>query len=292
MISLNTKELDAIVVLAKEKTYDFVFQYYIDNQINDDELKYIFEKLGNPLPESFDDLYDDEKKRYYSHTYHTYKFTDKGPIPVEYEVFNKPYFDNLCKISERSKSNTLKLIDYVRKINNYPIIFLSMKYIKLKNLSYAYTHGWLDYAGDNIKTLYDFYMMVAYDKNIKTKKIYSSLKDFFKDIKYFNLDVDDSFFNFCFNIEALLSKMNKKVANTIRIKFLVYRPDYIDDNEYNKTIENTRTLINKHRSSIDDDMLKEIANYYKGKEDIILNLPPNGYRAIYYSIIGEVSPDE
>ena len=293
---MTSNELNQIIeslkVTAKEKMVDDAFQYFIDNQIDLNELDYILKGINYDLPDYFFDLDIDAQKRYHLHKKRIVTFTDKGVVTIEKEIFNKAYFYELVEAAKKNKSVTLALIDYAKKLDNLPIYFLTMKNVRLKNLNYVLNKSnWMSYIEKyNLKNLYDFYMHLVY--SFKTKEnliMINELINYLKKDIYFNLDLSLPFVKFAFDVETLLSKLNDKIANTIRIKFLVYRPDYINDNEYNKTMENPRTLINKHKLSLSYSKLKEFNKYYqKDNKKILDSFNDNGYRAIYYSILEEV----
>lgn len=293
---MTRSELDQIVeslkLTSKEKMIDDAFKYFIDNQINTLQLKYILDCLNYTLPDYFFNLSIDKQKTFHCHTKRLVLFTDKGIIIKEAEIFNSIYFYELAYASKKNKSITKVLINYSRKLDNLPLHFLTMKYVRLKNLDYAINHGWVEFADKyKITNLYDFYMKVVYLPNSLFKaKLLSQLYSFFKIDTLFNLDMNLPFVKFSFDVESILASplLNPKVANTIKIKFLVYKPSYLKDNEYNKTLENPRTLINKHRDSFSTSKLKELSKYYSNDDYKILNsFNDNGYRAIYYSILEE-----
>ncbi len=293
---MTRSELDQIVeslkLTSKEKMIDDAFKYFIDNQINTLQLKYILDCINYTLPDYFFNLSIDKQKTFHCHTKRLVLFTDKGIIIKEDEIFNSIYFYELAYASKKNKSITKVFINYSRKLDNLPLHFLTMKYVRLKNLDYAINHGWVEFAGKyKITNLYDFYMKVVYLPNSLFKtKLLSQLYSFFKIDTLFNLDMNLPFVKFSFDVESLLAspRLNHKIANTIKIRFLVYKPSYLKDNEYNKTLENPRTLINKHRDSFSTSKLKELSKYYSNDDYKILNsFNDNGYRAIYYSILEE-----
>ena len=284
--------VESLKLTSKEKMIDEAFQYFIDNQINIQELKYILDNIKYKLRDEFYDMDIDYQKRYHQHKERVVTFTDKGVVTIEKEIFNKPYFYELVEASKKNKAMTLLLISYARKLDSLPISFVAMKYIRLKNLNYALTHNWLEYADKyDIKNLYDFYMHLAHAKKTKDiLKMIDQLIAFLKKDTLLKLDLDLPFVKFAFDVESILSRMNPKIANTIRIRFLVYKPEYINDNEYNKTMENPRTLINKHKASFVPREIKELTEYYsKDNKKILDSFNDNGYRAIYYSILEEVA---
>ena len=284
---------------SKEKIIDDAFQLLIDNQVVLSEFEFILNKLNYELPQEFHDLSKADQKRYHQHYRRQIEFTDKGPLTIERQIYNKPYFYELVEASKKNKKITESLMKYVHDMDIMPLYIIAMKYIKLKNITFATTHSkWMEYAEKkDLKSLYDFYMNVMnldpsqYDiKTIALKKEFTDqLIVLFKSDKYFNLDMSLPFVKFAFEMEVILSTLTPKVANTIKVKFLVYKPDYLKENEYNTTLENGRTLINKHKDKLNKAQIKKVVNYYSKHRDILDSFNDNGYRAIYYSLVEVLS---
>lgn len=292
---MTTEEINQIVENLKlhgeEKVIDDAFQLFIDNQVTLSEFEIILSKLDYKLPPEFYEMSKDYQKQFHQHKFRRVEFTPNGPRYMEYEIYNKAYFRELIEGSKKNRHITEALMQYVHELDQLPLYIIAMQHIKLKNLKYAVQHeNWMSYSErTGRKTLYDFYIGITGLVNTKEKaELVEQFATFMAKDTGFNLDMNLEFVKFAFSIEYILSALNPKVANTIKMKFLVYKPEYIDDNEYNKSLENGRTLINKHKQIFKPKAVQNLVAYYSKHRDILDSFGDDGYRAIYYSIIEEV----
>ena len=286
---------------TKEYAVDEIFQMFIDNQLTVSELETLLGMFSYHLPTEFYDLDKTEQKKYHQHKKHKIHLVNGKETIVTYSTFNNAYFYELVEASTKNKSVTKALIDYSGQLDDMAIHIITMQNVRLRNLDFFMQRTVFKeiidnktYLGSKIKTLYDlcFYVLslpekTHKEKNLKTS-LYTQIKDFFKNKSGFKLDLELPFVTFVFFIEMILSSIPRKNANTIKVKFLCYKPEYIRENEYNKTLENCRTLINKHYQAMIPNKVKEVVSYYNKHQDIINSFNYNGYSAIYYSLLEEV----
>lgn len=289
-MNLKLKEIkEELDRYGLESAIDKAFKYFIDNQINKIELKELLDEIEYKVPEDLFLRRNDEIKIYRKHTQRIIEFNN-GTNEYSYEIYNKVYFDELAYCARRNKATTKTLIEYSNKLNSFPIHIRTMQEVRIKNIDYALTHDkWLKIIEDkNYKTLYDFIMgVMKMPPTSEKEELIGQIKEYLKKVSTFNLDLDLPFNKFAFDIELLLSCLNPKVANTIKVKFLVYTKDMLNDSDYNKDIQNPRTLINKFRDQFLQGTLTRTIDYYTKNQDILDSFNDNGYRAIYYAIIAE-----
>ena len=233
---------EELVRFGLESAIDKAFKYFVDNQIDKMELKELLYEIGYKVTDDLFSKKDEEIKTYRRHTQYIIEFNN-ATNEYSYEVFNKVYFDELAFCARRNKATTKALIEYSNKLNSFPINIRTMQKVKIKNIDYALTHNnWLKLINDRkYKTLYDFIMGVMKLPSTSEKdELVNQIKENLKKVNTFNLDLDLPFNKFAFDIEVLLSCLNPKVANTIKVKFLVYTKDMLDESEYNKEIQNPR----------------------------------------------------
>ena len=134
----NKKMKEIIEHLKHDNTALFAegaFQYFMDNQITEEELIKILETENYSLPESFFSLSRGEKKLFFNHTKLVVGFDISEPTYDYFEIFNKNYFYDLAMHAKTNKELTRKLIDYVFAVSNgeegINTIFLGMQYVKL-----------------------------------------------------------------------------------------------------------------------------------------------------------------
>ena len=114
---MTIEEMNQIVenlkLQSKEKIIDDAFQLFIDNQVVLSEFEYILKKLNYELPKEFYDLPTNEQKRYHQHVRRQIEFTDKGPLTIESQIYNKPYFYELVEASKKNKKIILCIISKI-----------------------------------------------------------------------------------------------------------------------------------------------------------------------------------
>lgn len=272
-----------------ESAIDKAFKYFVDNQIDKFELKELLDTIDYKVPADLFLRKNEEIKTYRKHTQRIIEFSN-GTNEYSYEIFNKVYFYELASCAKRNKATTETLIEYAKNLHSIPVHIRTMQEVRLKNIDYAIRHdNWMEIIEKNkYKTLYDFIMGVMLMPQSRQKdELIDQIKGYLKKPSTFNLDLDKPFNTFAFNIEVLLSKLNPKIANTIKIKFLVYTKDMLNDSDYNKDIQNPRTLINKFRDNFPASTLAKTIDYYTKNQNVLDSFNDNGYRAIYYAIIAE-----
>lgn len=295
---------ESLKLHSKEFAVDEIFQLFIDNQITVSELESLLSRFSYVLPEVFYKMEKSEQKTFHQHKKHLIHITKDNETIVTYSIFNKAYYYELVEASSKNKSVTKALMQYAGELDNLGIYIITMQHIKLRNLDFFMQRKQLvdiienkTFLGKKIRTLYDFYFYVL---SLSEKPplvhqkmaLLNQLSDFFKNKSGLNLDLNLPYVRFVSFIEMLLSNLPRKNANTIKIKFLCYKPEYLDENEYNYSLENCRTLINKHYQSMIPNKVKEVVNYYNKNQDILNSFNYNGYTAIYYSLLEEVKHDK
>ena len=132
-----TKKLQNIINILKanqnELYADGAFQFFIDNQIDVDELTEILKAEGIVLPKEFYKLSKSDQKRYRRHVTVSVYY-DKDHEESEGHVsFNAPYFYDLAEHARKTVAYTDKLTRYVFDLIDINLLFLGMQYIKVHN---------------------------------------------------------------------------------------------------------------------------------------------------------------
>lgn len=284
------EQIDKLKLNSKEQLIDAAFQLLIDNQLTPNDLKKILDNFNYNVAGDLFLKPIDEIKRYHQHVKREIYFTQNGPIQYDKQIFNKPYFYEMANLAKKNKHITEAFIRYLKDIDDLALTILGMKKIKVKNLAFASIHeNWLSFVDQTKRTsLYDFYIgIMNMTPSSKKEQLLLEFKAFMKKDTGFKLDLDEPFVKFVFEMEYVLSFFSPRLANTIKIKFLVYKPEYLEDNEYNNTLENGRILINRNRADLKPKFINQMIKYYIQHEDILDSFNDNGYRAIYYSIVGD-----
>lgn len=289
----NINELKAISEQLKFKNsiniQDDIFELFIDNKIDAESVAFLYKENGLHLPEEFLALAKDKQKRYRQHKQTKIAINED----VQYytsAIYNKNYFYDLVEASKKNKHITRTLIKYINELENIPLFIIGMQNLKIKNLD-KLSDSLKSYALDNhIIYFYDLFMdLNTKNDQMKLEKIYKffDTKDYLlvKSDEKLNLDLNYFYVEFALFIEELLyTYYDRKIANTIKYKFLVYKKEYLKEKDYIQSRKNGIELLKKHFNNNDLTLLKNFKKYTQKNNDKIDELPPNGYTAIYYSI--------
>lgn len=275
---------EALKSYGKAEIIDKAFKLFVDNQISAYELNELLMLVDYKLNEEFFSLPRSEQKKYYKHTIHVIPYGKGIKEASSKTIFNKNYYNDLVNNAKKNKEITKYLIDYTREIDNVALSIITMQRVKLNNISYIMQYeAWQPLIKENkLQNVFDLFVTVKHKNN---NEYFNKLKKYLANPLGFNLDLDNEFVKLAFMIEYIPSDLKPKIANTIKIKFLVCSKDYFKASEYNDELISAKTLINKHINSFKAKAIKEMFDYYKDKTELLDSFNDNGYRAIYYSII-------
>lgn len=290
-----TKKLQKIINILKtnqnELYTDGAFQYFIDNQINVDELAEILKEEGIALPEGFYKLSKPEQKRYRRHVTVSVYY-DKDHEESEGHVsFNAPYFYDLAEHARKTVTYTDKLTRYVFDLIDINLLFLGMQYIKVHNCYLRRFDKLMAYADKKgINDLYELTIdLVGKPHSLSEEKQLQNLL-----IKYLNSDklvgIDllkpvDKFF---FLIEYLLSSLPRKEANTLKAKFLILGKDKLrGDLDYYDSDKPAKWILKDYmgKGMFSYNAIKLLKNHVKKYPELLDGLYPNGYMSLYYAFL-------
>ena len=285
--------LDAIRSNNNTLFAESAFQYYIDNQITDNELIELLKEDGYKLPDDFISFSKRKKRTYLNHIQTRIYFENGEERYYWYEVFNKPYFYDLAKHARKNKELTNKMISYLKEVGNdsVPLMFLGMQYVKLKNTTLSRYQTLNDYAeGNGINDVYE--MLVTLYTESEIKKGIVQLKNLLKEqlIKktLFEFDLNLPFVEFSLYIECALHLLPRKEANTLKVKFHILQPEQLRDIDYYSDIEHQTRIINTFKKKMTNNrVMSKISGFVISNQDTFDNFSPNGYSAIYYYLMEE-----
>ncbi len=268
------------------------FKFYIDNQINEKELKEILSYNNFSLPDYFYDMPIRKKKTFLNHIQTRIYFDNNKPKIYSYEVFNKNYFYYLVECAKKNKSITEKLIDYVNEIGiEVNLMFLGMEHIKIQYSKLARYETIMNYCKDKkINNIYDllvslFSYVVAPDD---IKQLQNLLIAQIKKENMLNFDLDDKFVRFALYIECILNLLSKKEANTLKIKFNILNKEYLRENDYYDDELHQKRIINTFKKKIKDNKILNLAyGLVLNNQEEFSSFGPNGYSSIYYYFLEE-----
>lgn len=271
----------------KDKSYiDQVFDLFIDNQINIEELKSLLSKENITLSNEFYELPKEKQKRYRQYKKYYIELDEKLRYDEEI-IFNNQYYYELVAVAKRSQNSLLKLIKYVNELDDIAITILTMQNILLSRIPYFSNQlkGFIEI--NQCVTLYDLYIKVTQNKNYKEekKKFYAYFEN--EKDKRLNIDFNNVYVNFIFKIEAILNSLgfNSKELNTLKIKFLIYKKEYLKESMYKDISKTGIEMLKNKYDCVKINLINELKSYINLNKNKISKLPPNGYTAIYYSLL-------
>lgn len=291
------KKLKAILdVIRADNSMLFTeasFQYFIDNQITEDELVEILKEDNYQLPDSFKSLTKREKKSYLNHIQTRIYFENGKEKYYWYEVFNKPYFYDLAEHARKNKTLTKKMVAYLKEVgnDNVPLMFLGMQYVKLKNTTLNIFQTISDYAENKkINNVYDLVISLFSEKNSNEEilQLKNLLKERLVKDNFFGFDLNIPFVEFSLYMECALCMLTRKEANTIKVKFHVLHPSQLRDIDYYPDEKDQTRIVNTFKKKMTNNrLLTQLSGFIITKQNEFDKFSSNGYSAIYYYLMEE-----
>ena len=205
---------------------------------------------------------------------------ESGSFTYNLEMrFNKKYYSYLVKRAMTSKAYTKELIYYVNEIKDKAFTYYSLDDIRIRKLLELYPH--IDQYGDiidyidrreevKIGTIYDLWKDAYLQYNepggdTDSENILNYVYKILIEVFDLNVDVDDGspIAIFVNKMEELLLPFDKKIANSIKINFLILQRYYLSDNEYDIEKGKLRSMIMSLYKSLDQDMVEDLMAFYK-----------------------------
>lgn len=292
-----TKKVQYIINLLKanqdELYVDGAFRWFIDNQIDVNELTEILNAEGYSLPKEFYRLSKAEQKKYRQHSI-TYVPYDKSVSDaVAYVTFNNPYFYDLAEHARKTIVYTDKLTKYVYNLVDCNLIFLGMQYIKTQ---YSFVRKFpklLAFAEkNNLDNLYDLTMELIGGLHIikEETELKSLLVKQLDRRDTVGLDLLDTKIEFFFLMEYLLNHLPRKEANTLKVKFLILPKNTLrGDLDYYDLDKPAKWILKDYlgKGLFDKRAVKKVKEFIKKNPSLLDGIEPNGYMAFYYAFLAE-----
>ena len=271
------------------------FQYFMDNQITEEELIKILETENYSLPESFFSLSRGEKKLFFNHTKLVVGFDISEPTYDYFEIFNKNYFYDLAVHAKTNKELTRKLIDYVFAVSNgeegINTIFLGMQYVKLDKTNLFRYDSLKNYAERNdINDLYSLLISLFSEKTLtrEIKEMKELLITKINKDEFFECNLNEPLYRFSLLVECILNTLTDKEANTLKVIFGILSENHLRDIDYYQDRVHQNRLVNTFkRSTKDSYLLNRIDIFVSDNEETYNHFQPNGYKALYQYLLGE-----
>ena len=271
------------------------FQYFMDNQITEEELIEILETENYKLPESFFSLSRGEKKLFFNHTKLVVGFDISEPTYDYFEIFNKNYFYDLAMHAKTNKELTRKLIDYIFAVSNgeegINTIFLGMQYVKLDKTNLFRYDSLKNYAEQNdINDLYNLLISLFSEKTLtrEIKEMRELLITKINKDEFFECNLNEPLYRFSLLVECILNTLTDKEANTLKVVFGILSENHLRDIDYYQDRVHQNRLVNTFKKSTKDSyLLNRIDIFVSDNEETYNHFQPNGYKALYQYLLGE-----
>lgn len=271
------------------------FRYYIDNEIGDKDLDEILTGNGIEMPNGFYDLPVRMKKKYFCHTHRTFIIAEDGSTDWYYEneVFNKNYFYLLADCARNSKKSTMELISHIEGIGDLSTLFLGLRYVKIKHMDEDIIPDIVkDYCAKmpGITTMHDLLMTVysEWDGKKDIDKVKAAINKMLTES--FNINTS-TFFELALHMELVLNLLQKKDANTLKIKFLILTPQELRDIDYYTDSARQKRIANNCKKELKEKETQKVVakakKFVEANRDWYENFSPNGYSALYNFLFEE-----
>lgn len=292
-----TKKLRNIINILKanqnEMYADGAFLYFIDNQIDVNELTEILKEEGIVLPDEFYKLSKPDQKRYRRHVVVTVYYDQEREESIANVIFNKPYFYDLAEHARKTVIYTDKLVRYVYDLDEINLIFLGMQYIKIKNTKLRLNDKLISYADKKgINDLYELTIDLIGSPHYLKEEIEfrNYLTKYLDNDKSVGLDLNSPTTKFFFLMENLLHVLPRKEANTLKFKFLILDNEHLrGDLDYYDIDKPAKRILKDYKAKgvFGIKALKALNDHIKANPSLLDGMYPNGYMALYYAFVAE-----
>lgn len=295
---MSTRAQQIMNELKTKSKIDYLegaFRYYIDNEIGDKDLDEILTGNGIEMPNGFYDLPVRMKKKYFCHTHRTFIIAEDGSTDWYYEneVFNKNYFYLLADCARNSKKSTMELISHIEGIGDLSTLFLGLRYVKIKHMDEDIIPDIVkDYCAKtpSITTMHDLLMTVysEWDGKKDIDKVKAAINKMLTES--FNIKTS-TFFELALHMELVLNLLQKKDANTLKIKFLILTPQELRDIDYYTDSARQKRIANNCKKELKEKETQKVVakakKFVEANRDWYENFSPNGYSALYNFLFEE-----
>lgn len=286
-----------------DETKTLIHNLYRDFIINKTELKELYKELNLIWTKDLDNMnigqlkhIDNPKTRYFDFNKCGYEFYEKLD-------FDRKYLDYLIDNSKESTGYTTKLIEYIKELDILPLKYYILEHIRIRNISTRLIDDDFDlileyedkYHLGNLRELWRHAIIQSNLENGKgdfdSMDVIDWVEKFLKEnlgVKYIHDEFENSPLDeLMFKIEEILVMLDKKIANSIKMNFLIYDYEYLNDNEYDKDKGKLRSILNSLYKQLDALTIEDLRDFYKDNSTII-NEFYSGYTSLLFSLLKEV----
>lgn len=286
------------------ETVKILHNLYRDFVINKSELKKLYKELNLKWDKDLDNMnkgqlkhIDNPRTRYFDFNKNGYSFYEKLD-------FDRKYLDYLIEKSKESTNYTTKLIEYIKEVDDLPLKYYALEHIRIRNISNKSVDDDFEIIQDyednhHCGNLRELWRDAIIQSNLANGAGDPDCMDVIEWIKKFlnkNLGVDyvqEEFENhplheLMFKIEEILVMLDKKIANSIKMNFLIYKYDYLNKDEYDNDKGKLRSILNSLYKQLDKESVEDLRDFYKENSEIINDFC-SGYTSFLYSLLKEAT---
>lgn len=275
---------------------------YLDNQIDLREFKGLIDIMGYELTDDYDKISKEEFRKLELEEIISIEYDPDSKTTTDYvkTVYNPNVYMPLLESAKKTKSGTKEFIEYISDLD-VNLRLESMKYIKLSlmpNTKFQSIHiknllNSSRYKGYN--TFYHLYL--AYwecNKSVHSQacKIVEDalLKIFYINYKHpenkLVMELERLFTSIeMYNKKPIQKSELTKLVNTLKVKFLIMHRDYYPNGKVNIYLGSPKSLLKQCEDKMDKIIFNEILKYYNSKYYEILEMQPNGYKALFFALL-------
>lgn len=306
------KSEDYFILECKAENYsdqqiiEFAHELFNDCVFSLNDLKYIYNKLNTLWREEYEytPLYMLRNNQDYVIEY---DFDYQNPVESKTYPFDKKYFDYLASKAQGSKKYMAKFLEYVKKLKETSLKYYALEFIKLKSIEYKNDDDYYlvedamdsyTFNGRKIKNLRDLWgFAISNPLNKDSSKIKEFCEEFMNDKVGMFLQEESTSKKvqvekmFIYYMEQTLVNLDVKVANSIKINFLIYNKKWLNQNEYDINKTNIKKLLKNYIDSLLNSKILNLQKFYKENKEFISELC-NGYLPLFDLITKGVMEDE
>lgn len=288
--------------LTEVETQKIIHNLYRDFVIDKSELKKLYKDLNLVWSKDLDNMnkgqlkhIDNPRTRYFDFNKNGYEFYEKLD-------FDRKYLDYLIEQSKESTNYTTKLIEYIKELDILPLKYYILEHIRIRNISTKLIDEDFDivlgyeerHHVGNLRELWRHAIVQSYLKNGEGDSDSMDVIEWVENFLGENLEVDykqDDFENhplheLMFKIEEILVLLDKKLANSIKMNFLIYNRDYLNKNEYDNDKGKLRSILNNLYKQLKSENLEDLRDFYENNNEVINNFY-SGYTSFLFCLLKE-----
>ena len=242
---------------------------------------------------------DNPRTRYFDFDKNGYKYYEKLD-------FDRKYLDYLIEQSKESVNYTTKLIEYIKELDILPLKYYILEHIRIRNISaklidddFDIVVGYVDRnnKGQHLGNLRELWRDAIVQSNLENREgdpcalnVVEWVENFLGEhlgVEYIQDDFEDHpLHELMFKIEEILVVLDKKIANSIKMNFLIYNYNHLNKDEYDNDKGKLRSILNDLYKQMNKEYIELLSDFYEDNSKVINNFY-SGYTSFLFSLLKE-----